>query len=153
MSLLARPRSPSDPHAVRNTLAWLTAALTAFTGCGRQSSSPRYETLVGQVLSIQAETGELTARVMTPSMAESAPTLHCVVTRDTEIYVNDRAASIRDVSVGDRIELVGYRAPDPRVASFVVSFAFVDHPLTWPPPPELEPAAGPTAGSSGSQAP
>lgn len=106
---------------------------------------------MGQVLSIQAETGELTARVIMPPTAESAPTLHCVITRDTEIYVNDRAGSIRDVSVGDRVELIGYRAPDPRVASFIVSFAFVDHPLVWPPPPELEPAAGTTANPPGDQ--
>jgi hypothetical protein len=114
-------------------------------GCGRQASSQRYEALVGQVLSIQPETGELTARVMMPSTAESGQTLHCVVTRDTEIYVNDRASSIREVAVGDRVELVGYRAPDPRVASFIVSFAFVDHPLTWPPAPELRPAAKPAS--------
>lgn len=126
---------------MRTAFACLTAGLATLGGCGRQASSQRYETLAGQVLSIQPETGELEARVMNPSTAESGQTIHCVVTRDTEIYVNDRASSIRDVAVGDRVELIGYRASDPRVASFIVSFAFVDHPLTWPPVPELGPAA------------
>jgi hypothetical protein len=126
--------------------AALLAAVGCAAGCEDQLTTPnRYSVLAGKVLSCHANTGELTVRVSRRSaQGPTEETIYCVVTRDSEIYINDKFSSIEEIQLGDAVELVGYDDPNPRLQRFVVSFAYFDHPLPAPPPPELVPASAPT---------
>jgi hypothetical protein len=104
----------------------------------------RYNVLAGKVVACHPDTGELTVRVSRRTVEGPAEhTLYCVVTRDSEIYVNDKFSAIDEIQLGDAVELVGYRDPNPQLERFVVSFAYFDHPLPAPPRPELTPASAP----------
>jgi len=123
----------------------LGASLFA-VGCEDELATPNpYTVLAGKVLSCHADTGELTVRISRRSVAgPTEKAIYCVVTRDSEIYVNDKFSSIEEIQLGDAVELVGYDDPNPRLQRFVVSFAYFDHPLPPPPAPELVPASAPT---------
>jgi len=92
--------------------------------------------LAGRVRESRPETGELTVEVRGPAPGRPAVEI-CNLTKDSEIYINDRFSSIDQIQVGDAVELLGYRDPNPRLERFVVSFAYVDHPQPPPPAPEL----------------
>jgi hypothetical protein len=118
------------------------AALTV--GCESRDAISRYETLIGTVVTRDADTGELTVRTPAPRGAASSHRSDlCVVTEDTEIYLNDKFSLIGAIAVGDIVELIGYRDPHPRPERFVVSFAVVNRDEPAPAPPDLSlPAAG-----------
>ena len=123
----------------------LPAALTCAAGCQPQRPPNHYGVLAGKVIACHADTGELTVQGSrrTPE-GPAEETVYCLITRDSEIYVNDRFASLAEIQIGDTVELVGRRDPNPQVERFVVSFAYFDHPLPEPPRPELIPASAPT---------
>jgi hypothetical protein len=116
----------------------LAAGLNA--GCERTRSPRQYATLTGHVLACHTDTGELSVRVprKQPGTPSEQP-IFCVITKDSEIYVDDMFSTMAAIEVNDTIELVGYHDPDPRQERFVVSFAYVDRQLPPPPLPELPP--------------
>lgn len=97
-------------------------------GCEHATSAHRYSVLNGQVVDAHPETGELTVRVERRNLRDVEPeSIECVVTKDSELYVNGRFAHFDATCVGDPVELVGYNDPNPRSGRFVVSFAYFSH--------------------------
>lgn len=93
-------------------------------GCERAATPPRYEVFNGSVVSRQTDTGALT--VARPAARSAEPReVACIVTSDSEIYVNDRLSTIGEIRRGDAVEIFGYRDPNPRLAGFVVTVAYV----------------------------
>lgn len=113
-------------------------ALGLLGGCERAAAPRLYQTLAGWVVARHAGTGELLVRVGGSGPAREQ-TVFCVVTKDSEIYVNDMFTTIEAVRIGDAIEVVGYPDPDPRQERFVVSCARIERDLPAPPIPDLPP--------------
>lgn len=103
-------------------------------GCTRAGTQSGYEVLQGTVRAVNAETGELAARVERESGELLAGRdVACVITKDTEIYIDDRFSAVGEIAEGDPIELVGYRDGD----RFVISFASVIRRAARPAPDPL----------------
>jgi len=122
-------------------------------GCEARREPGHYSVLAGEVIACQPDTGELTIRG--PRRTAEGPeeqTSYCLITRDSEIYINDRFSSIREIRPGDTVELIVRRDSDPQsgpdagLQRYVVAFAYVDRPLPPAPRPELTPTDAP-AGS------
>lgn len=125
-------------------LAWLP-----LLGCDEPSPGAHYSVVAGKVMACHAETGELRVRATHPGGDEATPEIvYCVVTRESEIYVNDEVRPLSEIQLGDEVELIGHRDPDPQTRRFVVSFAYLDHPLPPPAPPVFAPAAATTQESN-----
>lgn len=108
----------------------LAMLVVQLAGCTEQPPEHHYSVLSGKVISCDAEIGELHVEVTGAANRKSKPDrIHCVVTQDSEVYVNDRFTTLREVHVGDAVELIGYREPDRRLESFVVGFAYFRQPL------------------------
>lgn len=123
---------------VAGMLVWLT-------GCTRQEQQQPYQVFSGRVKALDVETGELFVRPdEAPRPWRSDRNVPCVVTKDSEIYINDRFSDIDDIRVGDRLELVGYRDAD----RFVVTFAEISRAQRPPPEPNLQPPATAPAGAA-----
>lgn len=118
----------------------LSGAAVLSAGCKRPAAAHRYESLDGAVDERNSETGDLRIRIIPPSGGKQRSIL-CQVTDDSEIYVNDRLASIESIKAGDVIRVVGYRDPNPRLERFVVAFARINRPQTPPAAPEFFRAA------------
>lgn len=131
-------------HHARSRLFVQTALLAAVlcaTGCEPPRPPGRYSVLAGKVIACHPDTGELTVRGSRRTVeGPTEETVYCLITRDSEIYVNDRFSSIEEIQIGDTVELIGRRDPNPQLERFVVSFAYFDHPLPAPPRPQLTPA-------------
>ncbi len=122
----------------------LTVVPAAALGCEPAPSAPHYEVLAGTVIACYPQTGELTLRTGPQSPGTPAEQrVFCVVTRESEVYINDRFASLDQIRIGDAVELVGYVDRDRQLSQFVVSLAYVRHPQ--PPPPDPESLLAPPA--------
>jgi hypothetical protein len=124
----------------------LPGAILCAAGCEPRPEPHHYTVLAGKVVACHTDTGELSIRASRRTVNGPAEQIvYCLVTRDSEIYVNDKFSSIEEIQLGDAVELVGRRDPAPQLERFVVSFAYFDHPLPPPPRPELTPAPEPPA--------
>lgn len=124
--------------------AGLLLATLCAAGCDKPLPHARFTVLSGKVVACHTDTGELSVRVSRRRPeGPTEETIYCLITRDAEIYVNDKVSSIAEIQLGDAVELVGRRDPDPQTERFVVSFAYFDHPLPPPPRPDLTPAPAP----------
>ncbi len=107
---------------------WLLAP-----ACDRAESSQTYSVVGGEVESWDRASGDLAIRVSrTLGNRPEAEILHCQVTHDSEVYVNDRFCRTDAIPQRGAVEVVGYYDPNPRIERFVVSYAYFD---TQPPPP------------------
>ncbi len=134
--------------------AWLATIALFAAGCGQSPTEHQYSVLSGKVLSCDAEIGEL--NVLVSGAARGRPRLdrvHCVINQDSEVYVNDRFASLREVRVDDAVELIGYREPDRRLESFVVRFAYFRQPLPPASVPSIFSDPPPTTSSAPAEPP
>lgn len=119
-------------------------ALSWVAGCEEPPPPTHYTVFSGKVVAYHTDTGELRVRATRrTSQGPFEQTIYCLITRDAEIYVNDKVSSIGEIQLGDAVELVGRHDPDPQAERFVVSFAYFDHPLPPPPRPDLTPAPAP----------
>jgi len=124
-------------------------AVAGAAGCEDQPAPNRYSVLAGNVVACHTDTGGLGVRgSRRTAEGPSEQTFHCLITRDSEIYMNDKLGSIEEIQLGDAVELVGWWDRSTRLERFVVSFAYFDHPLPAPPQPELVPASAPTTEDS-----
>ncbi|MBP9025441.1 MAG: hypothetical protein KBH81_04745 [Phycisphaerae bacterium] len=97
-------------------LALLAGCSTlSLAGCSRHEPSPPYQALSGVVRAIDCETGELLIRAERPPDRN----LVCVVTKDSELYVNDRFSDLREVRIDDALDAIAYRDRDRFVLSLV----------------------------------
>ena len=116
--------------------------MATLTGCPRQSDQKPYLVLTGVVKAINVNTGELLVHSERPSTGwETARDVLCLVTKDSEVYINSRFAPVNEAAARDAVEVVGYREGD----RFVVSTVNVTRPEPEPPPPKLSAAAAPPA--------
>ena len=115
---------------------FLTAIVFAALGCERGSRGQQYETETGVVTQRHTSTGEITVSSDRPGDAER-PFISCIITRDSEIYVDDRLSSIEDVRIGDRIAMVGYREQAPGLEHFIVSYGRIRRSSPSSVPPEF----------------
>ena len=128
------------------TLNLLVAGFVA--GCSEQDRPERHEVLSGVVESLHADTGQLTVRTsgFRPE-SEGEQSVSCLLTSDAEVYVNDKFSGLAGLTVGDTVELVGYRDPIPRSERFLVALARVRRAAAAPqpdlPPPTTTPATRP----------
>jgi hypothetical protein len=113
-------------------------ALSLSAGCSRKSPQSEYQAFGGTVRAIDVASGELFVRA-DERVRGWRPNrdVPCVVTKDTEVYLNDRFVQLADVWVGDQVELVGYRDAD----HLVLSLLTVTRSQPKPPPPALPPQA------------
>lgn len=133
-------------RAIRIWLRWSAACATLATcaaasgGCDRPDAVPSFAVVSGVVLSHQRDTGELAIR---PASTGAGPSriMVCVMTPETEIYVNERLSEPHDVLVGDSVELVVDRAA--RLGRHVVSQIQVDRADEPVAPVSLESWLGP----------
>jgi len=114
-------------------------------GCEPGPSSPHYTVLRGVVLSCHPETGDLSIHPTgTSSRWPADAQAPCIVTKASEVYINDRFSSMAEIRLGAEVELVGYRDANPPLERFVVTYAYVDQPE----PPAPEPLRAPTTQST-----
>ena len=98
---------------LRLAAAAVCGALLFCYGCSEQKPQSRYQALRGTVRALDVETGEVFVRAEGPLAGwRSDRDVPCVITRDSEIYINDRFSQVQDVWVADTVELVGYRDKD-----------------------------------------
>jgi hypothetical protein len=148
----ARARAVRRAHKRPFVRTAVLAAVACLTGCKEQPPANRYNVLAGNVVGCHTDTGELSVRGARRTTAGPAEdTFHCLITRDSEICINDRLSSIEEIQLGDAVELVGWWERSPEQKRFVVSFAYFDHPLPAPSPPELAPASAPAAKDGAAQ--
>lgn len=117
-------------------------AIAAFTllaapaGCERYSAPSYFSVLRGAVRSVNQETGDLSVdAVRRTSRGESITTEYCLLTKDSEIYINDRFASIGQLLIGDQVELIGCRDATAGVDRFHVTYAHFNRPMPPAPSP------------------
>ncbi len=145
-------RAPGSRVEPASTL--IVLVLLAVTSCRDEEPPRRFSVYSGTVQSVQVDAGELTVRVPAAAAGDAgADELSCVVTRDSELYVNDRFAGLVEIAPGDEVELIGHADPNPRLERFVVSFAYVNHPLPPAPVPRWTTESAPTAGEPEQQEP
>lgn len=144
-------RRVSGPVVLRALVALLCVG-AGLAGCDEPPTRNFYRTIRGAVVACQPTTGELAVRVeQVTSGAAPSETVNCIVTSDSEMYINDKISSLSDIQLGDEIELVGYWERG-ELEKFVVSFASVDHPLPPPARPALKPPPEPTTQATQPQA-
>jgi len=113
------------------------------TGCDQQSATSEYRVVNGTVVRLAADTDcEMTVQIdAAEAQREGRDTVTCLLTNDTEVYVNDRFSDLDDIVMGDAVQLIGYRKSNPRGERFVLAYAKVTRNDPPPPPPNLEPPA------------
>jgi hypothetical protein len=128
--------------AHRLTLIAIAALAAALTGCERSTAPSYFSVLRGAVRSVNQETGELSVdAVRRTSRGESITTEYCLLTKDSEIYINDRFASIGQLMIGDQVELIGCRDATAGVDRFHVTYAQINRPVPPAPPPLIAAAS------------
>jgi hypothetical protein len=114
------------------------ALLVLQPGCGRAPSTQHYKAISGSVMGCKPDTGEVIVRVMGRDAVYQD--VVCQVTRDSELFINDRLAGIEEIRLGDTVDLIGYNDVSASIARFVVSSASVVRDSTSAPhgvrPPE-----------------
>lgn len=127
----------------------LPMVMVCALGCEPQRTPHRYSVVVGKVVACHTETGELSVRAPRRTAEGTADqTVYCLVTDESEVYVNDKFSSMQEIQLGDTVEVIGYRQRDPQLERFVVSIAYFDRPLPAAPSPVLPPASAPATQST-----
>lgn len=125
-------RQPLPPSRAL-ALGVLLAALIA--GCEQSTRPSHFTTLFGRVKTCNSETGELAiSTIRRTGQGETPETEYCLITKDSEIYVNERFAAIGLILVGDEVSVFGYRDQTPTLARFIITAAYFERPL--PPAPD-----------------
>jgi hypothetical protein len=108
-------------------------------GCSGAAAAPHFESLTGRVAACHAETGELLveadARPL-PNSPAGASIVHCVLTRSSEVYIDDVLSPLTAIARHDRVELIGYRTSAIDAGALVVSLARIARERPAAPTPE-----------------
>lgn len=127
----------------------LVAAAVALVaaGCSRpRETGGSYLIFGGTVRERSPETGKLHVVVSEPRGSDwIGRTLECVVTSDSELYLNDRFTGLADVQERDSVQVIGYFDRNEQ-DQFWVTQADVTRPMPPPPVPVLSvPATQPAS--------
>ncbi|MCG3127864.1 MAG: hypothetical protein CHACPFDD_02736 [Phycisphaerae bacterium] len=120
--------------AGRLTLAVLAVMPGVLCGCARQTGTQQFDGLSGVVVETRPEAGEMTIRVST-SRGSGERTFRCMVTQESEIYVDDVLSRLEDVIAGDAVRLLGRRDVSSTSPAIVVSYARIARDGPRPSPP------------------
>lgn len=145
---VARPRATAG---ARRFGAWSVLFGLCGAGCERDAASPRYEAVSGVVAAWSADAGELTIRTENESGGRFDRV--CIVTKDTEVYVNDRLAGPDAIAAGDSVSVMGYQNAAARDDRLVVSTARLERAGPAPRIPEFLTAAGTEPDRAGARQP
>ena len=127
------------------TILLVAGLLVAAPGCSKPPSPTHYTMVSGRVLACRVDTGELTVRGARPREGHNTErTIHCLVTQNSEIYINGKLGSIEDIRLGDVVEIIGRKDRTTKPPRFVVAAAYLDHPVPPPPKPTFVPPPPPT---------
>lgn len=112
-------------------------------GCSRQEPQTEYQAFRGVVRALDVETGEVFVRADRPLEGwRPGRDISCVVTKDSETYINDRFSEVREIQVGDEVDVLGYHDR----GHFAVTLLSVTRPeLPAPVPAFVAPATQPAA--------
>ena len=115
---------------MRGVVVLLLVAAGATAGCETPAVQHRYSVLVGTVVARRSEAGAGEIEIRRAHSAdEGADDVElCSINEHSEIYINGRLGSLSEVEPGVRIELYGYRVPNPPETKFVVNLAYCDVP-------------------------
>jgi hypothetical protein len=105
--------------------------LVLLSGCSRDGSGSNFESLSGVVES-RNPSGELAVRLLSAGGAD-AIVRQCVITNDSEVYINGQFRDVDAIRPGDSIELVGYPDHD----RFAISLIYIRRPEPPAALPEL----------------
>ena len=115
----------------------MVAGLLAAIGCSPQGSQAPYQAFFGTVKALDVESGEFFVRSQRgPKGWRTDRNIPCIVTKDSEVYINDRFSDFGQLTVGDTVELFGYDDADRR---FLVRFVHVTRSEPEPPLPVFSP--------------
>jgi hypothetical protein len=119
------------------------ALVLCAAGCRKPGGAAHYEIFGGTVETLRADTFDLTIRPGDRwADRVRSPAVSCLLTKNTEIYINDRFSRFDAIAIGDGVELIGYfeeaAAGEQR---FVVSFAYITRNEPLPPAPDLSRSA------------
>jgi hypothetical protein len=121
--------------AFRSVGLLVVASLLA--GCGKQLPENRFDAITGTVQALHADTGQLTVRASAlRSDSLTGPYVHCLLSGDAEVYINDKFSAIGAIAVGDTVELIGYCDPN-RAERFLVALVHITRDEPLPPAPAL----------------
>jgi hypothetical protein len=125
----------------------ISGALAAcfVSGCSGRPAPKKHEVLMGTVESFETNTGQLTLRTSIHAGEHEDLKMACMLTNDTEVYINDRWRNPQAILAGDTVELIGYRESDPRGEHFVVSLANIQRDAAPPPLPDLSSPLSPAS--------
>ncbi len=115
---LRASRRPPAASLKRCALGWVFALPgLLLTACSRHDAASHFKAIEGVVVSRSAA-GDLSIRLLDQDDDEPE-TQRCVLTNDSEIYVDGKFCPVEEIRTGDPIELLGYRDQD----RFAVSLA------------------------------
>lgn len=112
----------------------------ALAGCEKQLPANRFDVISGTVQSLHADIGQLTLHSSSPRFESGNPYVHCLLSGDAEVYINDQFSTIGAIAVGDTAELIGYRDPN-RPERFLVCLVHITRSESLPPAPDLSVAS------------
>ncbi len=108
-------------------------------GCESRAPTPPYLAISGVVTETHTDAREFRVRVASLRGPEAdGRDVFCVVGKDSELYVDDALSPLAALAVGQRVDLIGYRDPNPRLERFIVTAAYVN----TNPAPVAPPALG-----------
>lgn len=115
------------------------ALVLCAAGCREPGGSTHYEVFGGTVETLRADTFDLTIRPGDEWAGRvPGPAVSCLLTKNTEIYINDRFSRFDAIAIGDGVELIGYFEDAAAGGQrYVVSFAYITRNEPLPPAPDL----------------
>lgn len=136
-----------QPRTSWQTIPIGVVLLLVSYGCSRpQEKGGAYLVFGGTVRGVSPETGKLHVVISEPRGSDwMGRTMECVLTSDSELYLNDRFATLSEIQERDSVQVIGYFDRDER-EQFWVTQAEVSRPVPPPPVPVLgAPASQPSS--------
>ncbi|MDX2199728.1 MAG: hypothetical protein SF069_12250 [Phycisphaerae bacterium] len=136
-----------------NTICLGGAMLTLgvlLAGCGRSpAQGSRYQNFAGELTGRWVETGRVAMSVGSIWAGSAGPPrkLEGFITSDSEVYLNDRVVGLEELSVGDKVRVIGYFEPG-EADQFWVALAYAEREMPTPAPLDVSVAATQPAASS-----
>lgn len=136
-----------------NTICLAGAMLSLgvlLAGCGRSpAQGSRYQNFAGELTGRWVETGRVAMTVGSIWAGSAGPPrkLEGFITSDSEVYLNDRVVGLEELSVGDKVRVIGYFEPG-EADQFWVALAYAEREMPTPASVDFSAAATQATASS-----
>ncbi len=117
--------------------AVFAAAVLLLPACDRARAPRTHRLVEGVVESVRPDAGQLIVRRTPIGRDKGDPRLACLLTSDSEIYINDRFCRAEEIVAGDTVEVIGTPDTNPRSDWFLVLSARITRTAEAPRDPEL----------------